>query len=121
MEFNFSQLIVLALLIEAIVTTIAWVVDSRFNWQRVTALLVAVALAILANIDLFILVGLPLSLAFVGPAFTGLIIARGANAINDLFSAFKTVGEFSTIIPQAFARVFDILQQLPEPEEEETF
>jgi hypothetical protein len=92
MEYNFSQLVILALLIEAVVTTIAWVVNSRFNWQRVTALVVAVVLAILAKIDIFVLVGLPLLVDFTGSLFTGLIIARGANALHDLFSAFKTIG-----------------------------
>jgi hypothetical protein len=93
MEFNFSQLIILALLIEAIVTTIAWVAEAQFNWQRLTALSVAVALAVLAGIDLFVIIGLPLSLAFAGSVFTGLILARGANAIYDLFTAFKTIAK----------------------------
>jgi hypothetical protein len=112
MEFNFSQLVILALLIEAVVTTIAWVVDSGFNWQRLTALLVAVVMAVLSRIDLFIIVGLPLSFDFVGSVFTGLIIARGANALNDLFSAFKTVGSIT--------KAFSGLLHNP-PEEEDAF
>lgn len=111
MEFNLSQLIILALLIEAIVTTIAWVVDSRFNWQRVTALAISVLLAILAGIDIFAIVGIPLAITYIGPALTGLIIARGANALNDLFAAFKTIGK----IPQVFTTLLE-----PEVEEEQS-
>jgi hypothetical protein len=50
-------------------------------------------MAVLSRTDLFIIVGLPLSFDFVGSVFTGLIIARGANALHDLFSAFKTIGD----------------------------
>lgn len=92
MEVTFILIMILAMLIESIVTTIAWVVDSKFNWQRVTALVVAMVLCWLASIDLFTAVGLPLKFPIVGMLLTGLILARGANFLNDLFRSFQTIG-----------------------------
>lgn len=104
-----AQFVILALLVESIVTTIAWVVESKFDWKRVTALVLSVAIALLAKIDLFAFVGLPLTLPFVGAVLTGLILARGANAFYDLYKAIKSIGkntgDISTVLNTAYEPV----------------
>lgn len=81
---NFTTLILTALLIEAVVTNITWVVEKEFDWKRLVAILVSVAFCVLANFDAFASFGYTFLIPYVGSVFTGLLIARGANGLKDL-------------------------------------
>lgn len=109
---NFALLLVLAMLIESIVTTITWFIENGFDWKRVTAIVIAIGLALLSGLDLFVISGLPLKLPYIGQVFTGLILSRGANALNDLFRSFQVVGKVASIFKEGnvLAKLVDVFK-----------
>lgn len=85
---------------EALVETIKWLfivpdeeseytIFGRISLWKTIALGVSVLLTILAGADLFALIGVPLGVPVVGYILTGVIIARGAGVLNDLFKKIK--------------------------------
>jgi len=92
-----EQLITLALLIEAVITTINWLIEGKFNWQRITAVAVSVITSILAQVDIFSEVGLPLILPYVGSGLTGLIVSRGANVVYDLYKSIQSFASLAKV------------------------
>jgi len=54
------------------------------------AAIVGVALCVLFQADVFALLGFPALVPFAGEVVSGLLIAGGANYINDLLSRFMT-------------------------------
>lgn len=94
------QLVLLALLIEAVWETgkMIWQ-EKRINVDRAGALVIGTAVAIGAGVDAFAMVGLPLSVPFlgdgavigaiIGAALTGIILSRGANAVHDLIKRIQ--------------------------------
>lgn len=95
----FEKLIVVGLLVEAVVETIAWVAQREFLWQRIAAVVVGVVVALAFSLDLIAAVGVtppsegvlsPLA-PWVGQILTGLILSRGANYIHDLLGKLQPV------------------------------
>lgn len=94
------QLILLALLIEAVWETGKMVWQERhINVDRAGALLVGMGVAIGAGVDAFTMVGLPLTVPFlgdgivigavIGAGLTGIILSRGANFVHDLIKRIQ--------------------------------
>lgn len=89
----FSQLIVVSLLIEAIVTNIKPVYDKTKGWQIdiILTLIISIVVCILVNADIFTLVGLPMMFPFIGAGLTGILVSRGANALHELIQAITVL------------------------------
>lgn len=81
------QLIILALLIEALWETIkmGWQ-KGKLQTDKVGALIISIGLSVLAGADLFSLVGIALPVPVVGAVLTGVLLSRGSNFLHDLIN-----------------------------------
>ena len=76
-----------AILIEAVWENLKMVwKKGKFNVNKIGALLVSILICVLVGIDLFSLLGLTMSVPYVGSVLTGILMSRGANFIHDLFN-----------------------------------
>lgn len=78
-------LIIMAVLVEAVVEGIK---GALGKWDYVSIILAAV-LCPLANIDAFVLLGVPLNVPFLGAVLTGAIAGRGASVVYDVWERVK--------------------------------
>lgn len=87
---DFAQLVIIAILVEAIWENLKMVYDkNKINVNMIGSLLLSMIICVLAQINIFEIVGINLILPFVGYLLTGIICSRGANFINDLFKKVK--------------------------------
>jgi hypothetical protein len=85
-----TGLIIVAILIEAIWENLKMIWrKGKFNVNMLGSLILGIIICILAKINIFSIVGIELSIEVVGFIFTGIIVSRGANFVNDLFSKLK--------------------------------
>lgn len=83
----FSQLVIIAVLVEAIWENVKRVYsDSKIDTSVIGSLAVSIVVCVSTGADIFPLVGMPLAVPFLGSALTGIVTARGANFVNDLFT-----------------------------------
>ena len=83
----FSQLVIIAVLVEAIWENIKRVYsNSKVDTSVIGSLTVSIVVCVSTGADIFPLVGMPLAVPFLGSALTGIVTARGANFVNDLFT-----------------------------------
>ena len=76
-----------AILIEAVWENLKMVwKKGKFNVNKIGALVVSILICVLVGIDLFSLLGLTMSVPYVGSVLTGILMSRGANFIHDLFN-----------------------------------
>lgn len=82
------QLLVIALAVEAIWETakLIWQ-EGKLNIDRLGAVILGIVLCILAQVDFFDTVAVPLCYPTIGMALTGIIVSRGANFLHDFMSA----------------------------------
>jgi len=83
------QLLLAAVLVEAVVTSANLVYTKEFDWRYFIAIIIAVGLAVAFGWDLFKAAGFDAKVNFVGEVFTGIIMARGANYVNDLIGLLR--------------------------------
>lgn len=89
---NWRAIIVLALIVEGIVTNLKFLWSKEeFSISRLVALVVSILIAILTNADLFSLVSLPVSIPFIGAGLTGVLVSSGANFIYDLWDKLTSL------------------------------
>lgn len=87
---DFAQLIIIAILIEAIWENLKMVYDKeKINVNMIGSLILAMLVCVLARINIFEIVGISLIFPVVGYVLTGVICSRGANFINDLLKKVK--------------------------------
>ena len=87
---EYAQLIIVAILIEAIWENLKMIwKDRKISLNTIGVLVISIIVCLLAKIDIFPIVGLSLSVPFVGSGVTGIIVSRGANFVNDLFEKLK--------------------------------
>lgn len=85
-----AELIIVAILIEAIWENVKMIwKKGKFNVNMLGSLILGIVVCILAKINIFSLVGIELSIDAMGWILTGIIVSRGANFVNDLFSKLK--------------------------------
>ena len=86
-----AQLATLSAIVEALTERLKAGVPDKYQKAFVfwAALVFGVGLGVLSGADLLSTVGLPLSVAYVGPALTGILASRGANAAHDLLERVK--------------------------------
>lgn len=87
---DFAQLIIIAILVEAIWENLKMVYDKRkVNFNMIGSLCFSIMICALARINIFEIVGISLTFPVIGYIMTGIIVSRGANFVNDLFSKLK--------------------------------
>lgn len=87
---DYAQLIIIAILVEAIWENLKMIWDkNKFNFNMIGSLLLSMIICVLAQINIFEIVGINLIVPIVGSLLTGIIVSRGANFVNDLFSKLK--------------------------------
>ena len=89
-----TQLFIVAILVEAIWENLKMIWEKgKFSINRIGALLISIIVCVLTNMNLFELVNIPIEIAFVDSILTGIIVSRGANFVNDLFTKINVKGE----------------------------
>lgn len=87
-----------AILVETMVEVIkGWVPPSISTpaWLfPVLGAVLGILVCVLANVDAFALAGVDLSIPWVGQAFTGVLVSRGASFVHDLWDKIR--GESSS-------------------------
>lgn len=87
---SIAQLIVIAVLVEAIWENLKMVYDKqKVNFNMIGSLLLGIAICIITRLNIFEILGFSISVPFIGWILTGIICSRGANFVNDLFSKLK--------------------------------
>lgn len=82
-----SQLVIIAVLVEAIWENIKRVYSGdKVDVSVVGSLGVSILVCVSTGADIFPIVNMPLAVPFLGSILTGIITARGANFVNDLFT-----------------------------------
>ena len=84
---EYAQLVIVAILIEAIWENIKMVwQNGKFSIDRIGSLVISILICILAKIDIFPIVNLSIMVPVIGSILTGIIVSRGANFVHDLFN-----------------------------------
>ena len=87
---DLSQLVVVAILVEAIWENIKMVYkENKFSISMIGSLVISILICILANMNIFEMVGIEMSVPIICNVFTGILCSRGANLVSDLFTKIK--------------------------------
>lgn len=84
-----TTLIIVSILVEAVWENIKDIFTDKPNINRIGALIIAIAVCVLAKIDIFAIVGIYFEWVVVAYVLTGIIVSRGANFVNDLFGKIR--------------------------------
>lgn len=88
---DYVQLFIVAILVEAIWTNIKMIYDkNKISISMIGSLVIAILLCTLTQVDIFSVIGLPISIPLIGSILTGIIVSRGANVLNDVI---KKIGK----------------------------
>ena len=88
---EFSQLIIIAILVEAIWENLKMIWESnKISINRIGSIVLSILVCCLAQVDIFLIVGIQFALPIFGWILTGVICSRGANFVNDLFSKLRS-------------------------------
>lgn len=91
---EYTQLIIVAILIEAIWENLKMIwEEGKLSINKCGSLILSIVICILANVDIFPIVGIAIQVPFIGAGLTGIIVARGANFVNDLFTRLNNKKE----------------------------
>jgi len=91
---QYTQLIIIAILVEAIWENLKMIWDkNKLNINMLGSLLLSMIICVLAQINIFTIVGIELIVPIIGYLLTGIIVSRGANFVNDLFSKLNNKEE----------------------------
>jgi hypothetical protein len=92
MEANLWQYVVMALLVESVWQNLKMIWESgKFSVDKLGILLASVALCIFAKLDIFVAIGLPLDVPYVGFVCTGVLCSRGANGVHELIKKIRDI------------------------------
>lgn len=87
---DYVQLVIVAILVEAIWTNIKMIYDkNKISISMIGSLVISILLCILTQVDIFSVIGLPINIPIIGSLLTGIVVSRGANVLNDLLSKIK--------------------------------
>lgn len=85
-----EKLIIIAILIEAIWENLKMIwQEGKFNINMLGSLILGIVVCIVTKISIFEVIGFEISINIIGYILTGVIVSRGANFVNDLFSRLK--------------------------------
>lgn len=88
---DFGTVVAVAVVLEAVITNIAWAIEGKFDWKRIASLAGGIVLAVLFQVDVLAGIGLTSTVPFVEQILTGILISRGANVFYDFVKMLKTV------------------------------
>jgi len=88
---DFGTVIAIAVVLEAVITNVAWALEGKIDWKRIASLAGGIVLAILFQVDVLASLGLTAIVPFVGQVLTGILISRGANVFYDVVKAIKAI------------------------------
>lgn len=90
---EYMQLVIISILIEAIWENIkmSWN-EKTLNVNMFCVLIISIIVCLITGIDIFPIVGISVKVPYIGSALTGIIVSRGANFVNDLFSKLNKKG-----------------------------
>ena len=87
---DFAQLVLAAILVEAIWENCKMIwQEGKFNINMIGSLILGIVICVFAGLDVFKIVGIGLSIPILGSVLTGIIVSRGANFVNDLFTKLQ--------------------------------
>lgn len=87
---EFAQLIIVAILVEAIWENCKMIWQKgKFSVSMIGSLIISIIVCVLTKADIFPIVGLAITVPYVGSVLTGIVVARGANFVSDLFTKLK--------------------------------
>lgn len=87
---EYGKLVIIAILVEAIWENLKMVwKEGKFNINMIGSLVLSVAICSFTGSDIFSIVGINLNLPVLGCILTGIIVSRGANFVNDIFSKLR--------------------------------
>ena len=87
---DYAQLVIISILLEAIWENIKFVrKDKEINLNMLGSLIISIVICVLSKVDIFAVIGINLSVKVIGSILTGIIVSRGANFVNDLFTKLK--------------------------------
>lgn len=87
---EFAQLVIVAILVEAIWENCKMIWQKgKFSISMIGSLVVSILVCVLTKVDIFPIVGLSIAIPVVGSVLTGIIVSRGANFVNELFTKLK--------------------------------
>lgn len=86
-----TTIFILAVTVEALIEYAKLIFqDKVFNWKQLVAVVLGIGLALLAQVDLYAIVGVTFILPYVGTVLTGIIFSRGANYVSDFIKLIQT-------------------------------
>ncbi|MCY6957716.1 hypothetical protein [Clostridium brassicae] len=90
---DFFSVIILSMICEATWETIKMAIPFKIEkWvDRVCAMAIGIFLAIASEVDFLYMVGIQLSIPYLGMILTGLLISRGSNFMHDILSTISNV------------------------------
>ena len=62
---------------------------GKLSISMIGSLVVSILVCVLTSMDIFPMVGLSIALPYVGSVLTGIVVARGSNFVNELFTRLK--------------------------------
>lgn len=87
---EYAQLIIIAILIEAIWENIKMIwQNGKFSIDKLGSLILSIVICILTKADIFPIVGISIVIPIIGSVLTGIIVSRGANFVHDLFAKIQ--------------------------------
>lgn len=88
---NILVLFIISLMTEAIWETLkmTWQ-NGKLNIDRLGAIATGLIISFTTNTDILELIGVNITIPFVGIILTGILISRGANFVHDLYKKFST-------------------------------
>jgi hypothetical protein len=101
---NFSKIIILAMISEAVWETIkmTWQ-NGKFSIDRAGAMATGLLLAVTTGIDIMELAGVPTKIPYLGNILTGLLISRGANFIHDILASAGNMNAKTKVVTEKTA------------------
>lgn len=90
---KFFALIVMAILVEAVITYVKEI--KSFKSPLITSILLGIFVSVIYKIDLPATLSITTEIPYVGSVLTGIIMARGSNYLYDLIGRFTDM-QFKT-------------------------
>lgn len=80
-----STLVIVSVTVEALVEYIGTqlIVEHKLHWKQFIAMILSIALALAADVDLYSVVGVTFAVPFLGHVLTGIAFSRGSNYFAD--------------------------------------
>jgi hypothetical protein len=101
---NFSQLALVAFLVEALIQTIKPIYDKEkgFSRSRLLSIGTGIVVCLATGVDLFKGLGFEMSIPILGPVLTGIIASRGSNFVHDIFKFMQGKANNQASEPEAY-------------------